>query len=82
MSKLSSFILIDIILVIISGIIVFKDFRTFGRTIYWLMFPNIISIWSKKVLRKDIDNSIRADYFILLSAFLIGLNYLIFKFLL
>jgi hypothetical protein len=82
MSKLTAFIIVDLVLVLFAGIVVFKNFKNFGKSLYWLIYPNIISIWSKKRWDKDFNNTFRFELFLLLAAVLIGLNILVFKFLL
>jgi hypothetical protein len=80
-SKVELFWAINVILLFISAFISFRNLSNLRKTIYWLIFPNIISIWSKKLWRKDFENTFRFEVFVVLSAILIGLNFLIFKFL-
>jgi hypothetical protein len=75
------FWLVNAVLIIISGIVCFRSFSNFGKTIYWMIFPNIISLFSKKLWKKDFENTFRFELFFLLSIILVGLNYLIFRFL-
>ena len=82
MSKLTAFIIVDLVLVLFAGIVVFKNFKNFSKSLYWLIYPNIISIWSKKRWEKDFNNTFHFELFLLLAAVLIGLNILVFKFLL
>lgn len=79
MTKQVWFVLISLILVLIAGIICFKNLKNLRRSIYWLFYPNIISVWSKKIWGKDFEHTFRFELFIILGAVLVGVNYLIFK---
>lgn len=81
MTEFQFFLVISIILVIIAGVIYFKNFKNLRKSLYWLAFPNIISIWSKKRWDKDFENAFRFEKFIVLAAALVGINFLIFKYL-
>ncbi len=81
MSKLSAFILVSFVLIIVSGVICFRTFKNLKKSLYWLFFPDFISIWSKKMWRKDLDNTVRFELFLVLAAVLVGINFLIFKYL-
>jgi len=82
MTKQNWFIAIDIILVIGAGIACFRSFKNLKKSLYWLLFPNMISIWSKKLWDEDFKSTFRFEIFVLLAAALVGTNYLIFKFIL
>jgi hypothetical protein len=79
MTKQYWFIVINIILVIVAGVVCFKNFKNLKKSIYWLLFPNIISVWSKRLWDDDFKNTFRFEVFALLAAALVGINYLIFK---
>ena len=80
MDKYSLFLLISAVLVILAGVIVLKNFNNLGKSIYWLIYPDIISVWSKKKRRKDREHTFRFGVFILLCALLVGAVYLLFKY--
>ncbi len=82
MTKQNWFIVISLILVVTSGVLCFKNLKNFRKSLYWLLFPNIISIWSKKIWNRDFENTFRFDLFVFLSVILVGMNYLIFRFIL
>lgn len=82
MSKYHWFLIVSLIMVVAAGIICFKNVKNLKRSLYWLVFPDFISIWSKKTWEKDFKNSFRFGVFIALSAILVGLNYLVFRFVL
>ena len=82
MSKLQTFILVSTLLVIFSGIITFKNFKNLRKSIYWLVFPDMVSIFSKKLWDKDFENTFRFEKFLVLSVLLVGVNAFFFKFLL
>jgi hypothetical protein len=79
--KTAIFWSINLVLMLIAAVICFKNLANLRKTLYWLIFPNFISVFSKKLWAKDFENSFRFELFMVLSAILIGLNYLIFKFL-
>ncbi|RYE41079.1 MAG: hypothetical protein EOP48_24195 [Sphingobacteriales bacterium] len=82
MTKQVWFVVISFVLVIIAGIICFKSFKNLKKSLYWLLFPDMVSIWSKKLWDEDFKNTFRFEVFALLAAALVGVNYLIFKFIL
>jgi hypothetical protein len=82
MTKQVWFVVVSIVLVIIAGIICFKSFKNLKKSIYWLFFPDVISIWSKKLWDEDFKNTFRFEVFALLTGALVAINYLIFKFIL
>jgi ABC-type transporter Mla maintaining outer membrane lipid asymmetry permease subunit MlaE len=47
MTKIEVFLLVELAIAIIAGILCFKNFKNFGKAIYWAFVPNFISIWSK-----------------------------------
>jgi len=79
MSKLQIFLLSDTVILLIAARLIFKNFQTFKKSVYWLMHPNIISILRGKWLR-DLHYSFKFEIFLALSAFLIFMNYLLFKY--
>jgi len=79
--KTEIFWLVNAVLIIISGMLCFRSFSNLCKAIYWLIFPNIISIFSKKLWKNDFENTFQIELFFLFSIILIGLNYLIFRFL-
>jgi hypothetical protein len=80
MTKQNWFIVVNIGLIIIAGAICFKNFRNLKRSIYWRFFPNMVSIWSKTLWDEDFKNTFRFEVFALIAAAIVGINYLIFKF--
>ena len=80
-NKATLFWSVDAILIVASALICFKNFATFKKALYWYLFPNYISIWSKKLWEKDFENSYPFKMFVLLSIILIGINLLIFTYL-
>lgn len=82
MTRPTLFIVTNIIIIVTAGIVCFKNFRNLRKSLSWLFFPDIIAIWSKKRWTKDFENTFRFEVFILLTAVLIGINYLIFKYIL
>jgi hypothetical protein len=76
------FLLIDLLLIIIAGIVVFKNFNTLKKVIYWLVFPSLISVWFKKLEKEEFKYEFKFELFALLSALLIGINYLVFRYIL
>jgi hypothetical protein len=82
MTKSTWFIIINIVLIVAAGILCFKNLNNLKKSLYWLIFPNLISIWSKKLWDKDFENTFRFELFVVLAASLVGINYLIFKFVL
>lgn len=82
MTTQTLFIIVNVLLIIIAGIICFKNFKNLKKSIYWLFFPDIISMWQKKLWNEDFKNTFRFEVFLVLVAALVGINYLVFKFLL
>jgi hypothetical protein len=82
MTKQVWFLVISFVFVTIAGIICFKSFKNLKKSLYWLLFPDLISIWSKKLWEEDLKNTFRFEVFALFAAALVGVNYLIFKFIL
>ena len=82
MIKHIGFLLIDIVIISIAGIICFKKFKNFKTSIYWLLFPNIFSVWQRKLREEDLTNTFRFELFILLIGVLIAINFLVFKYIL
>jgi hypothetical protein len=80
MSKFAVFMLVNLLLVVGAGIVSFKDFKTLGKSLYWLLYPNIISMWSRKKRSQDFENTFRFEIFLVICVLLIGLNYLLFKY--
>jgi len=80
MEKSELFLWVSLALILISGVIVFNNFGNLRKTFYWLLFPNFISVWIKKLWDKDFENTFRFELFLLLAALLVGLNYLMFRF--
>jgi len=81
MSTLQIFISVDIILLLIVAKFIFKDFKSLGKSLYWFLYPNIVSILTKK-WDKDFENSFKMEIFIVVI-FVIGLlNFLLYKFIL
>jgi hypothetical protein len=81
MSTLQIFITVDTFILLIAAKLIFKNFKSFGKSLYWFLYPNIVSILTKK-WDKDFENSFKMEVFIVVI-FLIGLlNFLIFKFIL
>jgi hypothetical protein len=76
------FLLIDLLLIIIAGIVVFKNFNTLKKVIYWLVFPSLISVWFKKLEKEEFKYEFKFELFAFLSALLIGINYLVFRYIL
>lgn len=76
------FLLIDLLLIIIAGIVVFKNFNTLKKVIYWLVFPSLISVWFKKLEKEEFKYEFKFELFALLSALLIGINYLVSRYIL
>jgi hypothetical protein len=82
MTKQVLFLVISFVLVIIAGAICFKSFKNLKKSLYWLLFPDMISIWSKKLWDEDFKNTFRFEVFAVFAVALVGINYLIFKFIL
>ena len=81
MSTLQIFITVDIIILLIAAKLIFKDFRSFGKSVYWFMYTNIVSIITRK-WDKDFQHSFKMEMFIVVI-FLIGLlNFLLYRFIL
>lgn len=81
MSSLQIFILVDIILLLIAAKFIFKNFKSFRKSLYWFIYPNFISIWSKKMWDKDFDNSFKMEMFLLFAFILFWLNVFFYKWL-
>jgi len=81
MTKISLFIWISVVLVVIAGIISFKSFKQLRKTLYWVIFPDSISMWFRKLWKKDLGNTFHFEVFLLSSFILVGINYLIFRYL-
>jgi hypothetical protein len=82
MTKPTWFIIINIVLIGVAGIVCFRNYKNLKNSLYWLVFPNLISIWSMKRWNKDFENTFRFELFAILAAASVGVNYLIFKFIL
>lgn len=80
MTKLTWFIIINSVLGVTAGMVCFKNFKNLKKFLYWFLFPNLISLWLKKLWDKDFENTFRFEIFIVLAAALVGVNYLIFKY--
>jgi hypothetical protein len=76
------FLLTDLLLIVIAGIVVFKNFHTLKKVMYWLIFPSSISIWFKKLTDEELKYEFKFELFAFFSAILIGLNYLVFRYML
>jgi hypothetical protein len=81
MSKHDWFLTISILLVFLTGVISFRSFRHLGQSLYWMLFPNLMSYWFKDWREKDILNTMRFEFFLVRALLILGLNYLIFKYL-
>jgi len=81
MTKLETFLLVELVIVFIVGKLCFKDFGTLRKALYWTMFPNFISIWSRKLWDKDFNNSWPMTVFIAIFFIASLLNFLVFKYL-
>ncbi len=74
------FVILNIALIFIAGRIVFNSFKEFKKSLFWVLFPDIISMFSKKLWQKDFENSGSFYAFIIYAfAFSLG-NWLIFQF--
>lgn len=62
MTKPTWFIIINIVLVVVAGIVCFKSLKNLKKSLYWLIFPDFISIWSKKLWDKDFENTFVLRY--------------------
>ena len=81
MSTLQIFILADIIVLLIAAKLIFKNFKSFGKSLYWFIYPNILSIWSKKKWDKDFNNSFKLEMFLLFAFVLFWLSVFLYKWL-
>ena len=82
MSILKIFISVDVVLMLIAAKLIFKDFKTFRKSLYWFIYPNVLTVWTKKTWDKDINNSIKMEMLLLVAFILFGLNILVYKVLL
>jgi hypothetical protein len=81
MTKVEVFLLVELAIVLIVARLCFKNFRTLRKAIYWTIFPNIVSMWSKKLWEKDFNNSWPLTVFIVVFSIASLLNILVFKYL-
>ena len=81
MTKLEVFLLVELAIVLIVGRLCFKNFKTLRKAIYWTIFPNIVSVWSKKMWDKDFNNSWPLTVFMFVFSIASLLNFLVFKYL-
>jgi len=81
MTELEVFLLVEFAIILIVGRLCFKNFKTLRKAIYWTIFPNFVSIWSKKLWDKDFNNSWPLSVFILVFFIASLLNFLVFKYL-
>lgn len=82
MSKVNWFILINAAIIIVAGFLCFKNFKNLRKSIFWLLFPNSISMWSRSTRDKDSDNTFRFEIFALIVFIIGGINFLVFKYVL
>ena len=81
MTKIEVFLLVELAIVLIVGRLCFKNFKTLLKAIYWTVFPNIVSVWSKKLWDKDFNNSWPLTVFVFVFSIASLLNFLVFKYL-
>lgn len=74
------FISISLVIVIACGVVCFRSFKNLFQSIFWMLFPDSVSLWSKKLWKEDFENTFRFEVFALIVAALLGINYLIFRF--
>lgn len=62
---MNNLIAANVCILFIIGKFIFKDFKTFFKSLYWFIYPNFISIWNKDKWNKDIHYSTKLSLFIL-----------------
>lgn len=79
MSTLQVCIIANMILTLIGAKLIFKDGKGFRKSIYWFIYPDFISIWSKKTWDKDFNESFKMTWFLLFVFVLFWLNIFVYK---
>jgi hypothetical protein len=81
MSTFQLFILAYIILLLLAARLIFKDFKSLKKSAYWFIYPNFLSVWSKKKWNKDFTNSFKMEFFLLVAFVLFWLSAFLYRFL-
>lgn len=81
MSTFQLFLLADILLLLLAARLIFKDLSSFKKSVYWFIYPNILSVWSKKKWNKDFKHSFKMEFFLLVAFILFWLSVFLYRFL-
>jgi len=81
MNSLEIFILVYILLILVTAKFIVKYFKSFRKSLYWFLYPSILSIWSKKTWDKDFNNSFKMEIFSLVSFILFWVGIFIYQWL-
>ena len=80
MSKMKVFLLIEFFIVTGTGIIIFKNIKTFIQSLLSTMIYGYV-FWSKKLWDKHVARYLKFAAFLLISGSLTGINILVFRWL-
>jgi len=79
MSRINSFLLFELVVVLGSAIAVFKNFKTFLQCFYSSTITSWFG-WSKKLWNENVGKSMKFEFFLLIVGLLTGINILIFRY--
>jgi len=81
MSRINTFLLIELVIVLTSAVVIFKSFKIFFQSAYSAAFRGYY-LFSKKLWNKHFDRSMKFEFFLLVSMVLTGINILLFRYIL